>query len=274
MKHLCLIIVLGLMVVGAPARAEPGPIVLRVDGMDSVQVSQDLVYRTVDKVDLQFDLYVPAAQAPSGGWPIAVLFHGGPIGSDVRPKDWPLYQSYGRVLAASGVAAAIPNYRLSSPIAWQPATEDAVHLLKYLRTNSSDLKINADAMALWAFSGGGPQVGIAIRSQLPYVRCLVSFYAFLDTLPPAAEYSPLGMLREEPEWLPPMFIGRAGKDIPELNLGVDAFVEEARKAGHTVQVADYADGVHAFDVEQDTDESRKIIREAVAFVKDQLTSVD
>jgi acetyl esterase/lipase len=274
MYQLVLIIALGAIAVGGPVHAEPGPIVLRVEGMDSVRVSQNLVYRTVDQVDLQFDLYVPAAEAPSGGWPVAVLFHGGPIGSEVRPKDWPLYQSYGRLLAASGVAAAIPNYRLMSPIAWKPATDDAVHLLEYLRTNSDDLKINADAMALWAFSGGGPQLGLAIRGQLPYVRCLVSFYAFLDTLPPAAEYSPLRMLREQAGRLPPMFIARMGKDIPELNWGVDAFVEEARKAGHAVQVAEYGDGVHAFDVEQDTDESRKVIAEAVAFIKDQLAPAD
>jgi acetyl esterase/lipase len=270
MKQLSLFIILGVILGSVPSQAEPGPIVLRVEGMDAVQVTPDLVYRTVDGVELQFDIYVPPGQAPSAGWPVAVLFHGGPIGSEVRPKDWPLYQSYGRLLAASGVAAAIPNYRLMSPIAWQPATEDAVHLLKYLRTNSSDLKINADAMALWAFSGGGPQLGLASQGQLPYVRCLVSFYAFLDTLPPAAEYSPLRRLREQAGRLPPMFIARMGKDIPELNLGVDAFVQEARAAGHAVQVAEYADGVHAFDVEQDTDESRKVIAEAVAFVKDQL----
>jgi 3-oxoadipate enol-lactonase len=274
MKQLFLMLALSAAAGSASAQGGPGPIFLRVEGMDSVKFSQDRIYRTIDGVDLQYDLYLPAGQSPSSGWPIAVLFHGGPIDSKVRPKDWPLYQSYGRVLAASGIAAAIPNYRFSSPVAWQAATDDADQLIKHLRANASDLDIDFDAMALWAFSGGGPQLGVAIRGQFPYVRCLVSFYAFLDTLPEAAEYSPLRMLREDVGQLPPMFIARVGKDRVELNLGVDAFVNEARKTGLAVQVAEYADGVHAFDVEQDTNESRKIIAEAVGFVKKHLAPTD
>ena len=274
MKHLLPFFVISALANSACGQAGPGPIVYRVEGMDSVKILRDQVYRSVEGVDLHFDLYLPEGENPETGWPTAVLFHGGPVAKEVRPKDWPLYQSYGRVLAASGIAAAIPNYRLSSPLAWQQATDDATHLLKHVRSNASELQLNSDALALWAFSGGGPQIGVAIQKQLPYVRCLVSFYAFLDTLPPAADYSPLRILRESAGRLPPTFIARAGKDRVELNQGVDAFVQAARQGGHAIEVADYADAVHAFDVEQDTEESRKIIAQAIAFVKKHLAPAD
>jgi acetyl esterase/lipase len=269
-KHFISIIFLSGLVNSALGQMGPGPIVYRVEGMDSVRVIRDQVYRQVNGTELQFDLYLPANEAPSSGWPVVVLFHGGPLSADIRPKDWPLYQSYGRVLAASGIAAVIPNYRLSSPIAWQQATEDAIELLKHVRVQSSELQLNPDSVALWAFSGGGPQIGVAIKEQLPYVRCLVSFYAFLDTFPPAADYSPIRILQKSGGRLPPVFIARAGKDRADLNQSVDAFVKEARQRGHDVEVAHYPDGVHAFDVEQNTDDSRKIIAQAIAFIRKHL----
>jgi 3-oxoadipate enol-lactonase len=71
-----------------------------------------------------------------------------------------------------------------------------------------------------------------------------------------------------------MFIARAGRDRVELNQSVDAFVQEARRRGHTMEVASYAEGVHAFDVEQDTAQSREIIAQAIAFVKKHLAPAD
>jgi dipeptidyl aminopeptidase/acylaminoacyl peptidase len=121
MKQLISLIAICALAGSASGQAGPGPIVYRVEGMDSVRIVRDKVYRSVDGIDLQFDVYLPADETPVTGWPVAVLFHGGPLSKETRPKDWPLYESYGRVLAASGIAAVIPNYRLTTPIAWQPA---------------------------------------------------------------------------------------------------------------------------------------------------------
>jgi acetyl esterase/lipase len=256
------------------AQAQPGPIVYRVDGMESVQVTPDQVYKTVDDVELQFDSYLPAGEPPATGWPTVVLMHGGPIGPKVRPKDWPLYQSYGRVLAASGLAAIIPNFRFPNMGAWPDAAADGADLLKHVRAKTADLRIDPDALGLWVFSGGGPQLSLALQSPLPYVRCLISFYAFLDMPPQLAAQSPLAHLRAYPGKTPPMFIARMGKDIAMLNRTVDAFIEQARTDGQPIEVADYPEGVHAFDVDLDTDESREIIARAIAFAKQHLAPAD
>lgn len=253
-----------------PAEKGPGPIVYRVSGMDKVQVKNDLTYKKVGASELRFDLYLPAGNTPKDGWPVVVLIHGGPVPGSVRPKDWPAYQSYGRVLGASGVAAVTCNYRFPSPESLPAAAEDLAELLSHVRGRAKEFALNPDRMGLWAFSGGGPQLSFAVRESPAYIRCIVSFYARLDAPSEQARYSPLAQLRATSKQIPPMFIARAGKDFPEFNRSVDAFTDEARKRNAPVQVENYPEGVHAFDIVSDTDASRAVIAKAVSFVKDHL----
>ena len=67
-----------------------------------------------------------------------------------------------------------------------------------------------------------------------------------------------------------MMIAHAGRNIQLINQSVDAFVKEAALHGWKITVVDYPDGGHAFDIEQDTDESRATISAAVTFVKRRL----
>jgi hypothetical protein len=67
-----------------------------------------------------------------------------------------------------------------------------------------------------------------------------------------------------------MFIARMGKDAPDINRSVDAFAAETSRRKLPVEVVNYPDGVHAFDTEADTDESRAVIAKAIAFVKHHL----
>jgi pimeloyl-ACP methyl ester carboxylesterase len=79
-------------------------------------------------------------------------------------------------------------------------------------------------------------------------------------------------MRNASKPIPPLFIARAGKDFAEFNRSVDTFTEEARKRRAPVEVENYPNGVHAFDIVSDTDESRAVIAKAVAFVKSHLLS--
>jgi imidazolonepropionase-like amidohydrolase len=67
-----------------------------------------------------------------------------------------------------------------------------------------------------------------------------------------------------------MFIARMGQDSANINDSIDAFAAEASKRGLNVQVVKYPQGVHGFDISQDTDESKRIIGQAISFVKAQL----
>src|SRR5207248_4844676 len=115
---------------------------------------------------------------------------------------------------------------------------DIAALLGFLRSNSDRLKIDPDQIALWAFSGGGTQLSNAMRTRPSYIRCLVSFYGLLAAPPGLERYSPLVQARGQSGPFPPMFIARMGNDLPEINLSVDAFIQEGRDRSHPPEVVD------------------------------------
>jgi acetyl esterase/lipase len=254
----------------AALRDGPGPIVYRVAGMDRVVVQQDIPYKHAGQTELKFDLYLPQGDPPRAGWPLAILIHGGPISPETRPKDWLAFQSFGRAVAASGIGAVTFNYRFPSTSALPHALEDLKDLLDELRSRAKDRKIDPDRLCLWAFSGGGPQLTLAFGEARPYIRCVLSFYAPLDAPAALVPYSPLAQLKAHAMTAPPVFIARMGKDSPRINRSVDEFVSEARRLKVPVTLKEYADGIHAFDIAQDTDESRAIIEAAIAFAKSHL----
>jgi hypothetical protein len=113
-----------------------------------------------------------------------------------------------------------------------------------------------------------------LREKLDFVRCLVSFYAILDIGPAAksqsldpekegsAGFSPITYLRKEGPRLPPMFIGRAGRDAPYINEAVDRFIARALELDETIEVMNHPGGRHGFDILDDDARSREIIARA------------
>src|SRR5437667_11359266 len=153
------------------------PVALRVPGMDAVRVQRDLVYDP--GTGLRLDAYAPPH---SGRYPIVVLLHGGvPDDVPVRPKDWGLYRSWGKLLAASGFATVIPNQRISFP---DPrlvlAEQDVANALAFIRSHAAQLSADASRECMAAFPARRPLPAEFIRERPPDVRCLAAMYAFLD----------------------------------------------------------------------------------------------
>src|SRR5262249_9357633 len=136
------------------ARDGPGPIVYRVPGMDRVLVKKDIAYMRAADSDLAFDLFLPPGDAPGAGWTVLSLIHGGPLPPGTRPKAWPAFESYGRVLAASGLGAVTFNYRFPSMSALPQASGDLEAHLGRLRRGARKWGLDPDRVGLWAFSGG------------------------------------------------------------------------------------------------------------------------
>ena len=75
----------------------------------------------------------------------------------------------------------------------------------------------------------------------------------------------------EPDFVP-LFVARAGRDaIPTLNERLDRFVAAALAANAPITLLNHPAGVHGFDVENDDERSREIIRAALEFMKMHLT---
>jgi acetyl esterase/lipase len=255
------------------------PVVYRVPGMDKVVVKTDLKYTNANDPNLLMDIYIPPGLAKSDRRPAVVFIHGG-AASAFKPKDWGVYKSWGRLVAASGMIAVTFTHRLGYP---KPllaeAASDVTAAVDYIRANADSFNVDKDRLCLAAYSAGGPMLSLAMRDKPQYVRCLVAFYAFLDiqqsephraneTHEMVKSFSPITYLASDAAKIPPMFIARAGLDeVPTMNDSIDRFIREAISKNASIIVANHPRGVHGFDNQTDDERSREIIRSAIEFMK-------
>lgn len=255
------------------------PIVYSIPGMDRSAVRRDVVYKTAGETSLLMDVYRPGGSEKTR-LPAIVLIHG-PV-PNATPKDWGVFTSYGRLLAASGFVAVTFNHRFSGPERLLDAAADVDDAIAHVRANADGLGIDPDRIGLWAFSGGGPFLSAAMRGRPSFVRALVAFYAILDlrAKPPGAsaavtdemrrDFSPVVHLGSEGAGIAPIFIARAGLDHPLLNGPMDHFVQEALARNLTLEVMNHATGRHGFDILDDDARSREIIARTLDFLKARL----
>ena len=256
-------------------------VVYTLPGMEQSVVQKDVVYRKIGEAPLKMDVYAPFDLKEGERRPAVVFVHGGPVPALGSTKDWGVFVSYGQLAAASGFVGVTFNHRFHAPEAAPDADADVAEVVAYLRKNASDLGIDRDRIALWAFSGGGPFLARWIADPPPYVRALVSYYAVLDirTPPPGrpakltsearARLSPVARLMESTRPVP-MLIARAGQDDKSLNATVDAFLLEALKLNLPVELLTHPEGRHGFDILDDDARSREIISRTFAFIDAQM----
>jgi len=254
-------------------------VVLRVPGMEAVEVGRNVVYRTAGGECLHMDLYSPPGSPPAR--PGVVLVHGGPT-PRLGARKMGVFASYGELLAATGFVAVAFDHRFLSPDRLPDAREDVTELVAHVRSNAGPLGVDPDRLALWAFSGGGPLLAAPLRDRPDWLRAAVAYYAVLDLqqLPPGAddgvgpeqrrEFSAIGSLGEDARSAPPLLLARAGLDDPWLNQGIDRFVQAALAAGATIDLLNHPHGRHGFDILDDDARSRQIIRRTLAFLQDHL----
>ncbi|HKF42035.1 MAG TPA: alpha/beta hydrolase [Thermoanaerobaculia bacterium] len=261
------------------------PVVYSVEGMDRVRVRKDLVYKKDGGTELKMDISTPEALKPGELLPAVFFLHGGiPADVPVKPKDWGIYRSWGRLIAASGLAAVTFNHRVGFPDPnLAQGAADVADAIAFVRDRAAEFGIDRDRIALAAYSAGGPLLAAPIREPQPYVRCLVAFYAFLDLRPSelhrkflsdeqVRKFSPAVAISETKGKIPPIFVARAGKDqIPDLLPGLDRFVSEALARNAPLVFFNQPDGEHGFDNQPGDPRSREIVREAVEFLKRNLT---
>src|SRR5918998_6599312 len=87
------------------------PVVYSVPGMEKVGVKSNLKYTSVENANLLMDVYTPPGLAKGERRPAVLFIHGG-AGAESRAKDWGIYTSWGRLVAASGMAGVTFTHRL------------------------------------------------------------------------------------------------------------------------------------------------------------------
>lgn len=196
-------------------------------------------------------------------------------------KNTGVFVSYGELLAASGLKAVTFGHRLTAPGALPDAAADVQDLVAHVRAQADALGIDADRLAVWVFSGGGPLLSPFLKDAPPYVRAIVSYYAIqdLEGLPPEAlpgldadtrrRFSPLAQLAASTS-TPPILVARAGRDDAVFNDTIDRFVQEALRRNVALEVMNHPSGRHAFDILDDDPRSREVIGRTIEFLKTRL----
>ena len=259
-------------------------LVYQVPGMDEIQVERDLTYKSVDGVELKFDINRPPDADPASSLPAVVFVHGeGPPEIIEDSKDWGQYRGWGRLIVVSGMIAVTFNRRSSHFFSRssEPAS-DVEDLLDHIFNPVHKLGIDPQRLAIWTCSGGAP---FGMRAGLRReVRCLAAYYGRMSLEPIREgiegdvrqtlldEYSLVKHLSSmPPERVPPLFVAKAElDDLVGVNESIDEAIDVARARNLPVTLAEHPHGVHGMDVLNDDDRMRAIISQTVEFFRSHL----
>jgi acetyl esterase/lipase len=250
--------------------------------MEDALVDTNLSYSGSEDANLRMDVYRPSGNPDGATSPIILLVHGG-AGADLRPKDWGVFRSWGRLLAASGMVAAVFTHRLAPPpnSLLAEAASDLNDAIYFVRKNALKWNADPDRVCVMVWSAGGPLMTGLLREKPSWLRCVVGLYPLLDLqqyapgAPPEVgaflrSFSPISCMGEGGA-LPPVFVARAGRDsIPLLNDALDRFVSAALVANACITLVNHPDGAHGFDNQNDDERTREILRSALEFTRHHL----
>ena len=251
-------------------------VVYALPGMENVPVRRDLPYREVDGETLTFDLYAPADAAPGEKRPAVVFVSGYPdrglqIVMGARFKEMGGYVGWAQLAAASGMVGILATNR--EPVA------DLAALLRHLREHGPALGIDPARIGIWAGSGNAPNALSRLMkdAEVP-IACAVLAYGLLMDLDGATGVAQAsaafhfanacaGRSIDDLRTDVPLFLVRAGRDQPGLNEVIDRFVAAALARNLPLTVANHPAAPHAFDLVDDTDETREMIRRMLGFLR-------
>lgn len=224
-------------------------------GPHEMQLVVDVpVSGTVSRHD-DFDLYRP--EGADHPLPAVVLVPGPvPPTLPVRPRQFPIFTGYGQLLAGRGVAAAVADVPFHNPRDWAQASRALSGVIESVRAHDA---VDADRIAVWAFSAGALLVDSWFSDSPPWLRCLALSYPMLG---PTADKLAPGR---------PLVLTRVGLESPQLQPVVDRFLSRAADTGTAVTVIDVPNGRHSFDILDPTEESRQAIHQALDLVVTHLT---
>lgn len=267
------------------ARRVMKPVVLALPGMDAVEYRRNLRYTEVDDANLLLDVYRPSGNPREKRLPAVLFIHGG-TDTRARPKDWGVFQSWGRLAAARGLVGVTFTHRLGFPeTRVEEGAADVAAALRYITEHASRFGVDPSRVCLFAFSAGGPMLAPYMAEAPAAVRCLVGYYPFMDirqtehhgqseTEETRDAYSNIPRLRD-PGRKTPMLLVRAGRDeIPTLLDSIDRFVAAALDSGYPLTLTNHPDGPHGFDNEVNDARSREIVLETLEFLKRHLLGSD
>jgi hypothetical protein len=242
--------------------------------MEGVTIRRDVEYRRGDEGPLTMDLYSPPQSGDRASLPAVIFVTGFPDPGTRKvlgraAKEMGSYVSWAQLVAASGLVAITYVNR-------EPG--DVHALLDHVRHHDAALGIDADRLGVWSCSGSGPMgLSVLMQEGAPSPRCGVLLYPYTLDL---GESTSIGAAARQ--WgfanacsgkrvddFPrdrPLLVARAGQDqMPGLNEALDRFVGAALARNLPITIVNHAAGPHAFDLFDDSDTTRNVVTQILAF---------
>lgn len=181
-------------------------------------------------------------------------------------KDIVQNQSWGKLLAASGMA--VVTYTAADPV------QDALELVDWVTERAVELGIDARRLGVLSLSGNVPNA-LHVLQRRQQIRCAALCYGFmLDSATDQAVSTAAAQFR----FVNPnatqvdlaaglaLLVLRAGQDaFPGINVSIDNFVANALQANRDMELINYPQGVHAFDILDDSALVRQLLRRVIGF---------
>lgn len=140
-----------------------------------VTAQPDIVYGSVDGVDLKLDLARPSEGA--GPFPVVLCIHGGAWMVGSKGAYTPVLQ----MLAGAGYAAVSIDYRLAPRYRFPAQIDDVRLATAYLRTHAAELKLDANRMAVLGDSAGGHlALLLGLTEPQGRFRAVINLYGVSD----------------------------------------------------------------------------------------------
>jgi hypothetical protein len=249
------------------------PVVYRICGMDEVIIQPDIEYADGRTIDLSY----PSDTKRGERRPAVIFVTGSPDAGfqarlGCRQKEMASYVSWSRLIAASGLVAI--TYTNHDP------ANDVRTVLAYIREHAASLDIDREKIGVWSCSGNVPTALSLLMSET--LTCAVLCYGFMLDLDGGT-----AVAEAQKQWgfanpsegksvddIPrdlPLLIVRAGRDeFPGLNDAIDRFAMHALERNLPITLINHATGPHSFDLFDDSETSRQIIRQILGFLRLQL----
>jgi tetratricopeptide (TPR) repeat protein len=229
-------------------------VVLDDPAMKNVSVKKDVIYLKDEKGSLAFDVYLPP-QATANELRPAIIFLNaiGEIPGQRKVKTWGIYSSWPKLVAAKGYIG------ISMETDGSRIQESIQGLFNFLDKHGNNYGIDKNKLGIYAASANVTQSVNYLMNEKVYkgIRAAVLYYGG----------APGGPFRKD---LPVMFVISEG-DVARN--GYSNLWNEVLKNNAPWTIKMGTGMPHAFDAYSDNDEARKIVKETIAFWKDQLDPV-
>jgi hypothetical protein len=223
--------------------------------LKNVVVKPDVPYLTTTAGSLKVDIFQPPTLKAGEKRPVVVFLNaiGDEPGNTWPIKNWGIYQSWPRLMAAQGFVGVAMD-------ADQNKVQESLRgVFDFLEKQGAAYGIDAERVGVYAASANVTGAARYLMSDQAHrgIRAAVLYYG----------RSPEGPFRKD---LPVLFVVAEG-DVARSGYGPLWGEVLKNNAPWTITMA--SNQPHAFDAFANTDDARKVIRQTISFWKDHLEPV-